>query len=56
LSRLPFEMLPLGDKFLVEEKTISYEADAKSFGSQVQSPMSKVQSPSSWEILTLISI
>ncbi len=24
LSRLPFEMLPVGDKFLVEEKTISY--------------------------------
>ena len=24
LSRVPFEMLPVGDKFLVEEKTISY--------------------------------
>jgi CHAT domain-containing protein len=24
LSRLPFEMLPVGDKFLIEEKTISY--------------------------------
>ena len=24
LSRLPFEMLPVGNKFLVEEKTISY--------------------------------
>jgi CHAT domain-containing protein len=24
LSRLPFEMLPIGDRFLVEEKTISY--------------------------------
>ena len=24
LSRLPFEMLPIGNKFLVEEKTISY--------------------------------
>ena len=24
LSRLPFEMLPVGNKFLIEEKTISY--------------------------------
>jgi CHAT domain-containing protein/tetratricopeptide (TPR) repeat protein len=29
LSRLPFEMLPLGNKFLVEEKTISYTTSGR---------------------------
>ena len=29
LSRLPFEMLPVGNKFLLEEKTISYVTSAR---------------------------
>ena len=29
LSRVPFEMLPVGDRFLIEDKTISYVASGR---------------------------
>jgi CHAT domain-containing protein len=42
LSRLPFEMLPVGNKFLVEEKTISYVTSGREWcGWRVQSQGSK---------------
>jgi len=49
LGRLPFEMLPVGDKFLVEEKTISYVTSGREVAwlAQTNSPKSKVQSPRS---------
>lgn len=46
LSWLPFEMLPVGNKFLVEEKTISYVTSGREVV-RIASPNSKVQSPES---------
>jgi CHAT domain-containing protein/Tfp pilus assembly protein PilF len=46
LSRLPFEMLPVGNKFLIEEKTISYVTSGREVV-RLASPKSKVQSSKS---------
>ena len=46
LSRLPFEMLPVGNKFLVEEKTISYVTSGREVV-RLASSKSNVQSSKS---------
>ena len=46
LSRLPFEMLPVGNKFLVEEKTISYVTSGREVV-RIASPKSSVHSSKS---------
>jgi len=46
LSRLPFEMLPIGNKFLVEEKTISYVTSGREVF-RLASSKSNVQSSKS---------
>ena len=46
LSRLPFEMLPIGNKFLVEEKTISYVTSGREVV-RLASSKSNVQSSKS---------
>ena len=46
LSRLPFEMLPVGNKFLVEEKTISYVTSGREIV-RIASPKSSVHSSKS---------
>jgi len=46
LSRLPFEMLPIGNKFLVEEKTISYVTSGREIV-RIASPKSSVHSSKS---------
>ena len=65
LSRLPFEALPCGqngNKFLVEEKTISYVTSGRevvrltSPESRVQSRKGKVQNRWSWATRILTSI
>jgi len=44
LSRVPFEMLRVGDGFLIEEKTISYVTSGREIVRLAGSPKSKVQS------------
>ncbi len=44
LSRVPFEMLRVGNKFLIEEKTISYVTSGREVARLARSPESKVQS------------
>jgi hypothetical protein len=46
LSRLPFELLPVGNKFLVEEKTISYVTSGREIV-RIASPKSSVHSSKS---------
>ena len=46
LSRLPFEMLPVGNKFLIEEKTISYVTSGREIV-RIASPKSSVHSSKS---------
>jgi CHAT domain-containing protein/tetratricopeptide (TPR) repeat protein len=46
LSRLPFEMLPVGNKFLIEEKTISYVTSGREIV-RIASPKSNVHSSKS---------
>jgi len=48
IERLPIEMLPVGNKFLIEEKNISYVTSGREIGSHrgVQSPVFTVQSRS----------
>ena len=47
LSRLPFEMLRVGDRYLVEEKAISYVTSGREIVRLAGSLQSKVQSPKS---------
>jgi CHAT domain-containing protein len=49
LSRVPFEMLRVGDRFLIEEKTISYVTSGREIVrlANPTSPKSNVQSPKS---------
>ena len=47
LSRVPFEMLRVGDKFLIEEKTISYVTSGREIVRLEGSPKSTVQSSKS---------
>ena len=47
LSRLPFEMLPVGSKFLIEEKTISYVTSGREIV-RIASPKSEVRSSKSF--------
>jgi CHAT domain-containing protein len=44
LGRVPFEMLRVGDRFLIEEKTISYVTSGREIVRLEGSPKSKVQS------------
>ena len=46
LSRLPFEMLPVGNKFLLEEKTISYVTSGREIV-RIARPKSKTKSSKS---------
>jgi CHAT domain-containing protein/tetratricopeptide (TPR) repeat protein len=46
LSRLPFEMLPIGNQFLIEEKTISYVTSGREIV-RIASPKSSVHSSKS---------
>jgi len=46
LSRLPFEMLPVGNKFLIEEKNISYVTSGREIV-RIASPKSSVHSSKS---------
>jgi CHAT domain-containing protein len=46
LSRLPFEMLPVGNKFLVEEKTISYVTSGREIV-RIASPKPSIHSSKS---------
>jgi hypothetical protein len=46
LSRLPFELLPVGNKFLIEEKTISYVTSGREIV-RIASPKSSVHSSKS---------
>jgi CHAT domain-containing protein len=46
LSRLPFEMLPVGNKFLIEEKTISYVTSGREIV-RIASPKSSIHSSKS---------
>jgi CHAT domain-containing protein len=46
LSRLPFEMLPVGNKFLIEEKTISYVTSGREIV-RIANPKSSVHSSKS---------
>ena len=47
LSRVPFEMLRVGGRFLIEEKTISYVTSGREVVRLEESLKSKVQSPKS---------
>jgi CHAT domain-containing protein len=47
LSRVPFEMLRVGERFLIEEKTISYVTSGREIVRLAESPKSNVQSPKS---------
>ena len=46
LSRLPFEMVSVGNRFLVEEKTISYVTSGRE-AVRIASPKSRIRSPES---------
>lgn len=46
LSRLPFEMLPVGNKFLIEEKTISYVTSGREVV-RIACPKTRIQSSKS---------
>jgi len=47
LSRVPFEMLRVGGRYLVEEKTISYVTSGREIARLAGSPKSEVRSPKS---------
>ena len=47
LSRVPFEMLRVGDRFLVEEKMISYVTSGREVARLAENPKSEIRSPKS---------
>ena len=47
LSRVPFEMLRVGDRFLIEEKTVSYVTSGREVARLAGNPKSEARSPNS---------